>query len=732
MHSYALATTPEVDRRVLQALADVLAEDRRAGDRGQEDFGQIIAGRSEPTAPTPAALVAALRQTLEGRIMGGERGNPIPIQTVERIPLDVLQRLEVAGARLVAPDAEDGGAPIQILHLQHLLRLAHAAATRIPPPPADDGTIQARVATPEESTRRERLDRLTEDLISETKGMIERGVRDEELIVLLARSGRGEFVRDVSLTHVLTTAHNDLNDLVERGTVTSDPSYWRYKFTPAAVAERLVTSYKDDITYVPEADVWRTWTGIIWADDEGGAQMTHLVKTTVLRLSAEMEASNLSDDVKMKIADKKISPLLGSGGITNVLKLASKDSRVRRRAEQFDADPLLFNLLDGTIDLRTGTRRFHRREDRITKLGGVIKGEDKGVRYDPNATCPRWMRCLNEWFVRDSETREVDPETIQAVRERAGYWLSGLTHAHEYVTWFSPEGRNGKGVMKNLLIAILGQYACTADTGTFVRRGEGSKGAARGDLAALHGKRLVFVSEPAEGDALDEEFLKKCTGDDVLSFRPPYGKANIEFKPQFKITLLANHTPTILAADSIWDRQRIILWKRRFEEHEQDFQLEEELMSELPGILNWMLDGFREFHARGRLSESQSMTDEKARYKASQRPHWVEYVEDRCVLRREVPQQYRQNIRIHKQSLFDDYLQWCAATSISSREQLGRNKFYSRLVNKFALDEGNETGVGRVIRGITTKVHFESILTYDDRRAMIQSGLDHRSLCKSE
>ena len=40
MHSYALATTPEVDRRVLQALADVLAED------GRVTGGRRTSGRS--------------------------------------------------------------------------------------------------------------------------------------------------------------------------------------------------------------------------------------------------------------------------------------------------------------------------------------------------------------------------------------------------------------------------------------------------------------------------------------------------------------------------------------------------------------------------------------------------------------------------------------------------------------------------------------------------------------
>ena len=128
MHSYALATTPEVDRRLLQGLGDVLADDRQITE-GRNDFGQIVAGRTEETIPVPETLVTALSQTLESRIMGGGSRHPIQIQTVERISLDVLQRLEGAGTRLV-PDEDRGHTLLQFLHLQHLLRLARGWHTR--------------------------------------------------------------------------------------------------------------------------------------------------------------------------------------------------------------------------------------------------------------------------------------------------------------------------------------------------------------------------------------------------------------------------------------------------------------------------------------------------------------------------------------------------------------------------------------------------------------------------
>ena len=51
-------------------------------------------------------------------------------------------------------------------------------------------------------------------------------------------------------------------------------------------------------------------------------------------------------------------------------------SEVPVSPDELDADPWLLNVLNGTIDLRTGELREHRREDLITKLAPVD--------YDPD------------------------------------------------------------------------------------------------------------------------------------------------------------------------------------------------------------------------------------------------------------------------------------------------------------------------------------------------------------
>ena len=50
------------------------------------------------------------------------------------------------------------------------------------------------------------------------------------------------------------------------------------------------------------------------------------------------------------------------------LLLAQSETPIAAMADAFDFDPWLLNVLNGTIDLRTGELRPHQRDDMITML----------------------------------------------------------------------------------------------------------------------------------------------------------------------------------------------------------------------------------------------------------------------------------------------------------------------------------------------------------------------------
>src|SRR4051812_40090960 len=73
-----------------------------------------------------------------------------------------------------------------------------------------------------------------------------------------------------------------------------------------------------------------------------------------------------------------------------MLDLARSEDGTPVLPQHFDSDPWLLNCPNGTLDLRTGRLREHRREDLLTKLCPT--------EYHPEAPCPLWESTLRAIF----------------------------------------------------------------------------------------------------------------------------------------------------------------------------------------------------------------------------------------------------------------------------------------------------------------------------------------------
>jgi len=76
-------------------------------------------------------------------------------------------------------------------------------------------------------------------------------------------------------------------------------------------------------------------------------------------------------------------------GIAAMLTMAASEPGLPVQPDEFDADPWVLNVLNGTLNLRTGDLREHRRADLITTIAPVA--------WDEKATCPKWESCLETW-----------------------------------------------------------------------------------------------------------------------------------------------------------------------------------------------------------------------------------------------------------------------------------------------------------------------------------------------
>jgi len=336
----------------------------------------------------------------------------------------------------------------------------------------------------------------------------------------------------------------------------------------AGNAERLVTAHGADLRFVPGL-AWLVWDGRRWRSDEDG-EVLRRVRDVARRML--QDALALEDSEQRKAAAQFALRTEDGRRLRAAVELAAVDAAVIARVEQLDAHPFLLTACNGTVDLRTGRLAQARRGDLITKA--------TPIRVDPKATCPRWERFLFEIF-------SGDLDLIEFVQRLAGYCLTGDTREH-VLPVLHGAGCNGKSTFVAVLRQLLGEHSMTAPFDTFTRS-RGDRGP-RDDLARLRGARLVVASEGGQGSRLDEAVVKEITGGDTIAARHLYGRY-FEFRPTFKILLVTNHRPRVDGDDeAIWRRLRLVPFEECFQGRE-DRSLDARLADELPGILNWALDG---------------------------------------------------------------------------------------------------------------------------------------------
>ncbi len=280
--------------------------------------------------------------------------------------------------------------------------------------------------------------------------------------------------------------------------------------------------------------------------------------------------------------------------------------------EDFDKDPYLLNVANGTLDLRNGALLPHRRGDLISKIANVP--------YEPDAECPRWLAFLSRIF-------KGHDELISFVQRAVGYSLTGIT-TERCLFINHGEGANGKSTLMSVIDAMLGDYSKRMWTETLMQKRQ--SGAVPNDVAALKGARFLWTSETEEDGKLAEGLVKDLTGGDIMTARYLHQEF-FSFKPEGKVWLSTNHKPQIRGTDrAIWDRIRLVPFDEVIPEAERDQHLLEKLRAELPGILAWSVKGGLDWQEHG-LGTPHHVRSATEAYKAEM-DVLAPFIEDQCEL----------------------------------------------------------------------------------------------------
>lgn len=364
----------------------------------------------------------------------------------------------------------------------------------------------------------------------------------------------------------------------------------------AGRAERFVDRYVDQVRYVPAWGKWLTWDQHRWRPDGDGAARRLAIEHGKQRVLA---AAQIADHIQQREAIKAALALGNTNKIDAMLSLAAVDERAVLRQEELDRDPDLLGVPNGVVDLRTRELRPGQRADMITKCAGVA--------YDKDATCPRWLD-----FV--CEVTCGDHQLAQYLQCFIGYSLTGHTDEQCFAFLYGG-GANGKSTLIETLQGLFGDYAMSAPLSLIALSPNGRE--PTHDLASLEGSRLVVGPELEQGMRLAESRIKDLTGGDIISARRLY-QESFNFQPACKLWLFGNHKPAITGTDlGIWRRVRLIPFTAKIPVERRDPQLRSKLVAELPGILNWALEGVRMWRA-GRLVSPAAVLAAVADYRSEE------------------------------------------------------------------------------------------------------------------
>jgi len=392
--------------------------------------------------------------------------------------------------------------------------------------------------------------------------------------------------------------------------------------------------------------------------------MDQLAKQVALDLFAEIARTASGRSVEpadLRIATEFARSSNNASAVHSMVKLVRSEPGVAIESGQLDRDPMLLNLLNGTLDLRNGGLRNRAPEDYCTKVCPVA--------YDPDATCPHWDRFVREVF-------QADRELIAYVQRALGYSLTGNV-SEQALFVCEGGGANGKSTLLNILLDLLGaDYGMKAPTDLLVARAQRSHPT---ELADLFGKRFVAAIETEADQRLAESLVKELTGGDRIRARR-MRQDFWEFSPTHKIWLATNHLPAIRGTDEgIWRRVKVISFAASFPPARRDPGLPEKLRAELPGILNRCLQGCAAWRALG-LGEPSPVSAATTMYRRDM-DLVGRFLAECCVTSTEG--------RVRASDLYGAFKEWCDAND----EQPEGNKVFAKNLEARGFGKRTSNGV---------------------------------------
>ncbi|WP_109507219.1 phage/plasmid primase, P4 family [Nocardioides speluncae] len=373
---------------------------------------------------------------------------------------------------------------------------------------------------------------------------------------------------------------------------------------PLAVARVVAEDYRhgDRLMLLRWRDSWMLWRTAHWAELEHAA-----ISAQLYRLTEHAVYLKDGKPTPWAMNRRKLGDVLDALGAVTLLP-AEHDAPTWLDGTEHG---VLVACANGLLDV--GTRQLYPHDPTYFNVVSVP------FAYDAAAPAPAaWLAFLAQLW-------PDDPDAIAALQEWFGYVLSGRTHLQKILMIVGPK-RSGKGTIARVLQGLVGRGNHIGPTMASLSTNFG--------LESWLGKPLAVISDARLGSRHDPhvvvERLLSISGEDALTVDRKHRQGWTGRLPT-RVMVLSNELPRFSDASGAIATRFVVLTQTVSWLGREDTDLEAKLVAELPGILNWALDGLARLTDRGRLTEPASSTDSVIAMGDSASPMSA-FVRDECTV----------------------------------------------------------------------------------------------------
>jgi putative DNA primase/helicase len=319
------------------------------------------------------------------------------------------------------------------------------------------------------------------------------------------------------------------------------------------------------------------------------------------------------------------------------------------------------------------------------------------VVYDPAAPKPvKFLKLLNELSCHDPDWIMVLQEVFGACLDTSLPW--------KYLAAFVGYGDNGKTVVLNILRSLLGagnhsaqslsQLTCS-QFGTF----------------PLFGKLANIVGDESSFDSVKEGRLKELTGGEKGVAYEQKNKTPFFGPNTCKLVFGCNKIPQFNDdTEGVWNRLIIMAFEFAVPADQKNpAMLEDEFWKdELPGILNWALDGLTRVREKGHITQSERLQAAVQRHRIVSDParHFLlDYYIEATTEENE--------IYVISKDMYERYRGWLKAHGFDEKKYLKPEPHFGRLVSN--VFKNSKSSVQRT-GSKTERVRLDLRLLTDEER----------------